>query len=134
MTKSIAIAIAALLTSGTYAIAQEGSTSAPMSPSAPADSSMAPSSHSSKSMSNGGSESATTGQAMTDAGITTKLKAKLLADDSTSGLKIHVETNNGVVTLTGDAKTVSEKARAEQVALATDGVNRVNNKLEVRTQ
>jgi len=130
MTKTIAIAIAALLTSGTYAIAQEGST-APMSP---ANSSMAPSSQSSKSMSSGGTESATTGQAMTDAGITTKLKAKLLADESTSGLKIHVETNNGVVTLSGDAKTVAEKARAEQVALATDGVSKVNNKLEVRVQ
>jgi len=80
------------------------------------------------------SESSGVKRTVTDAGITTKLKAKLLADEMTSGMQIHVDTQHGTVNLTGEAKSPAEKARAEELAMATDGVTKVNNGLVVRAQ
>ena len=57
-----------------------------------------------------------TGDAMGDAALTTKVKTKFLADDDISGLKIDVDSKNGVVTLTGTVTTAAEKALALKVA------------------
>ena len=46
-----------------------------------------------------------TGAALSDAAITTKVKAKFAADSTVSATKIHVDTDNGVVKLTGTAKS-----------------------------
>lgn len=70
-------------------------------------------------------------EALTDTGITTAVKTKLLADPASSGLKIHVDTTNGVVTLTGTVSTDDEKARAEAVTKETSGVSSVVNSLTV---
>ena len=48
------------------------------------------------------------GEAMSDTWITTKVKSALLAGDSTPGMQVEVETNNGVVSLSG---TVATEAR-----------------------
>ena len=72
-----------------------------------------------------------TGEVITDAAITTAVKTKLLADSKTPGLKIDVDTNDGVVTLNGTvpSKAVADKAVAD--ARGTKGVTRVVNKLKV---
>jgi hyperosmotically inducible protein len=70
-------------------------------------------------------------EALTDTGITTAVKTKLLADPASSGLAIHVDTANGIVTLTGTVSTAAEKARAEDLAKNTSGVNSVVNSLTV---
>ncbi|MFN7038388.1 MAG: hypothetical protein ACK4OM_02310 [Alphaproteobacteria bacterium] len=59
-------------------------------------------------------KSATVGTAIDDAGITTKVKAALLADERTKGLTTGVETINGVVNLT-NLKTAEEAKAAEEV-------------------
>jgi osmotically-inducible protein OsmY len=69
--------------------------------------------------------------AVTDAGITSAVKAKLLADTAVSGLKIDVDTNAGVVTLTGMATTRAEADRAATLARETSGVDRVINNIKV---
>jgi len=79
-------------------------------------------------------EEAGSKETVTDAGITTLIKTKLLVDKATSGLNIGVETNNGVVTLTGEANSQTEKTQAEKIASATDGVTHVSNRLTIRTQ
>ena len=72
-----------------------------------------------------------TGEFITDAAITTAVKTKLLADSKTPGLKIDVDTNDGVVTLSGTvpSKAVADKAVAD--ARGTKGVGRVVNNLKV---
>ena len=70
-------------------------------------------------------------QYVSDAEITTAVKTKLLADQKTSGLKIGVETNKGVVTLDGPVKSAAEKKQAIHLAKATHGVKRVVSKLRL---
>jgi hyperosmotically inducible periplasmic protein len=72
------------------------------------------------------------GGVMTDAAITTAVKTKFLADPAVSGLKIDVDTTDGVVTLSGNVTSKAEIGLAEKVAKGTDGVKRVVNKLHVK--
>ena len=71
------------------------------------------------------------GDAARDAGITTAVKSKFLADTDISGLRIDVDTKNGVVTLNGDVRTAAEKQRALQMARDTEGVKSVVDNLKV---
>ncbi|MBA3641067.1 MAG: BON domain-containing protein [Acidobacteria bacterium] len=71
------------------------------------------------------------GDAVGDAALTTKVKTKFLADNDISGLKIDVDSNNGVVTLTGNVPTAAGKALALKVAKSTDGVKSVVDRLKV---
>jgi len=72
-----------------------------------------------------------TGEVITDSAITTDLKAKYLAEPGASGLDIHVETNNGVVTLNGNVKTKAEMEKAMSIARGTHGVKRVVSHLKM---
>ena len=71
------------------------------------------------------------GAAAGDAAITSAVKAKFLADSSVSGLKIDVDTSDGVVTLTGNVASKAEADRAVTMARGTEGVTRVVNNLRV---
>jgi osmotically-inducible protein OsmY len=67
----------------------------------------------------------------TDPTITAAVKSRLLADPDVAGLKIDVDTQSGVVTLSGTVKTAAEKAEAVSIARDTTGVRSVNDKLTV---
>ena len=71
------------------------------------------------------------GDAAANAALTSAVKTKFLADTAISGLRIDVESNNGVVTLTGTVPTAAEKTRAMKVARETEGVKRVVDRLKV---
>lgn len=72
------------------------------------------------------------GTVMDDAGITVAVKAKLLADPVVGGLKIDVDTRNGVVWLTGDnMNSQAEIDKAVMVTKTVDGVKNVENKMVV---
>jgi len=72
------------------------------------------------------------GTVMDDAAITAAVKAKLLADSTVGGLKIDVDTRNGVVYLTGDhMKSQAEIDTAMKLAKETSGVKSVENKMVV---
>ena len=73
------------------------------------------------------------GDAVSDSTITAEVKSALAADPQLSALKIDVDTNNGVVTLTGPAPDEQSKSRATQIAAAPKGVMRVENRLEVKS-
>jgi osmotically-inducible protein OsmY len=66
-----------------------------------------------------------------DGWITTQVKSALLLDPGTSGMKINVQTANGVVLLSGFA-SASEAKRAVEVAKETRGVKSVKNEVVVR--
>jgi osmotically-inducible protein OsmY len=66
-----------------------------------------------------------------DAEITSKIKAKYLGDSDVKGLDISVETEEGVVYLTGRVATQMEKDEAERIARDTDEVRDVVNHIQV---
>jgi osmotically-inducible protein OsmY len=72
-----------------------------------------------------------TGEVIEDSAITTAVKTKLLADTKAPGLKIDVDTKNGVVTLSGNVKSKAEAAKAVADARGTKGVKRVINNLKI---
>ena len=55
----------------------------------------------------------------------------MLADATVSGLKINVDTADGVVSLTGDVASTIEKRRALEIARETDGVKSVKDQLKI---
>ena len=71
------------------------------------------------------------GAVVTDAALTSAVKAKLLADPDVSGLRIDVDTTNGVVTLNGEVATKAQATEAESIARGTEGVRQVVSKLRV---
>src|SRR6185436_8702785 len=70
-------------------------------------------------------------EAVTDAEITTKIKAEYAKDKEVSAMKIHVDTDKGVVKLTGTAKTASEADKAVTIAKNTKGVSSVVNEIQI---
>jgi hyperosmotically inducible periplasmic protein len=74
-----------------------------------------------------------TATVLTDAEITTAVKTKLLADSKVGGLKIDVDTDHGIVTLTGPVHSAAERTEAVRLARTTAGVKRVVSKLAVET-
>jgi len=69
--------------------------------------------------------------AMGDAGLTAKVKTQLIKDKDVSAMNVNVDTSNGVVTLTGTAKSRMEADKAARLARSVEGVKSVNNKLQV---
>jgi hypothetical protein len=69
--------------------------------------------------------------AETDVGLTTKVKAKLAADDVVKAYKVDVTTNDQVVTLSGDVESPTVRERAVRVARETEGVRDVVDNLRV---
>ena len=67
-----------------------------------------------------------------DPWITTKTKMALLTAPDVSGMKINVDTVNGVVSLYGDVTSEKEKTQAERVARGIEGVTDVRNMLHVK--
>ena len=66
-----------------------------------------------------------------DAGITTAVKSKLAADDTVKAYKVDVDTQNKVVTLSGDVDTSAQKEHAVVIARNTRGVADVIDNLRV---
>jgi osmotically-inducible protein OsmY len=72
-----------------------------------------------------------TGDNITDGYITTALHAKFIDEPTLKGSDINVDTNNHVVTLKGTVVSAAGKARAEEIARTSKGVNRVINQLVI---
>ena len=74
----------------------------------------------------------TVGAYVDDAAITTAVKAKFVDDKIVSSGSISVETLNGIVQLSGFAKSAAEKSQAEQIARNSKNVRSVRNDIVVR--
>lgn len=66
-------------------------------------------------------------QRFDDATLTATIKSKLLWNSATQALDTEVDTQNGVVTLKGQAQTADAKQMAGDLAQNTEGVTQVNN-------
>jgi osmotically-inducible protein OsmY len=71
------------------------------------------------------------GESIDDASITALVKATLLYHRSTSALNTKVETNEGVVTLSGKARNASEKDLATKYVRDVHGVKTVLNTMTI---
>jgi len=76
-------------------------------------------------------ESNATSQKIDDTSLTDEVKSALMFHNSTGGTITQVGTTNGVVTITGIAKSESEKTRTTQLAAAISGVTGVINNMTV---
>lgn len=81
----------------------------------------------------GTTNSQTPGQFIDDTTLTTKVKAALLADKAVSGLSIQVTTTQGVVVLTGDVASDTERKHAGDLASSVQGVKAVKNELKIKS-
>lgn len=85
---------------------------------------------------NGRMTAGATGAAVTRAGsdaiLTGKVKASLVADKDLSAMDINVDTEKGVVMLNGFVASKAEVAKAEKVAKGVEGVTSVKNNLKVK--
>jgi hyperosmotically inducible protein len=66
-----------------------------------------------------------------DASITAKVKSALAADATTNPLRVDVDTQEGVVRLSGTVEDPANRRRAEEVARNVEGVRRVVNDIQV---
>ncbi|HKA35202.1 MAG TPA: BON domain-containing protein [Thermoanaerobaculia bacterium] len=74
-----------------------------------------------------------TNAAPDDSAITQAVKRNLQAQPETASEPITVQTEGGVVTLTGTVKTPAEKDQVVQIARGTEGVQRVEDRIQVGT-
>jgi len=73
----------------------------------------------------------TTGEKIDDASITAQVKGSLLAHRSTSVLNTKVTTNDGMVTVSGQAKNAAEKALVTKLVTDINGVQGVVNNMTI---
>jgi hyperosmotically inducible periplasmic protein len=69
--------------------------------------------------------------AFSDAWITTKAKLSLMKDAGMSPMAVHVDTEDGIVTLFGTVNSAAEKTRAAAEVANLDGVKHVTNELQI---
>ena len=73
----------------------------------------------------------TMGQNLDDGTLTSYVKTKLASDKLNSLTRVGVETNNGVVVLTGEVETSDQKSRSGALSSEVKGVRQVINNLQV---
>jgi hyperosmotically inducible periplasmic protein len=73
-----------------------------------------------------------TGQYVDDRTITSRVKAKLVAEKATNLTRVDVDTTNRVVSLTGIVESPDQRTRAEQLAMQVSGVREVKNNLQIQ--
>jgi hyperosmotically inducible periplasmic protein len=73
----------------------------------------------------------TTGKAITDGWLKSKIAAQFVTEDSLDKSDIDIDVSKGAVTLSGAVRTMAAKDRATAIAKATDGVKGVRNNLKV---
>ncbi len=73
----------------------------------------------------------TAGEIVDDSVITSSVKTQLATDKVATLTRVEVETNNGVVYLTGQVQTAEQRSHIGSVASQVKGVKRVVNNLQV---
>jgi len=73
----------------------------------------------------------TMGQNVDDGTLTSYVKTKLASDKLVTLTRVGVETNNGVVYLTGEVETAEQRSRIGSLASEVKSVKKVVNNLQV---
>jgi hyperosmotically inducible protein len=70
---------------------------------------------------------------MNDASVTAAVQTKLTTDRMANFTRVDVDTEQGIVQLSGVVQTSEQRTRAEELTKQVNGVKRVHNNLQVRT-
>jgi len=81
---------------------------------------------------NGPNAATTIGTEIDDSVITTKVKSAMMADDLIKSVDVKIETRKGEVLITGFADNQVQIDRSSAVALAVEGVKKIDNKLVLK--
>jgi len=73
----------------------------------------------------------TTGKAITDGWVKSKIAAQYVTEDSLDNSDIDIDVSKGMVVLKGAVRSSAAKNRATAIAQATDGVKGVTNNLKI---
>jgi hyperosmotically inducible periplasmic protein len=76
--------------------------------------------------------SRSTGQAVDDSAIATKVKSALVADPAVKGTQVEVEVFKGVVQLSGFVDSSANAQKAVSIARSVNGVKEVRNSMIVK--
>ena len=74
----------------------------------------------------------TAGEKIDDASVTSQVKYALVSHEGTSGVKTKITTIEGVITITGEARSDAEKSLVTKLAHDVRGVKTVNNDMTVK--
>ena len=74
----------------------------------------------------------TLGEHIDDTTITTTVKTRLAGEKGTTLTRVQVDTDRGVVQLSGVVDSAADKSRAEQITRGVGGVKGVKNNLQVK--
>src|SRR6185436_14033596 len=74
----------------------------------------------------------TADQTVSDASISTAVQAELTRDRVSNFPRIDVDTERGIVYLSGIVETEAQRAHAERLAWRVEGVRKVNNNLQIQ--
>ena len=74
----------------------------------------------------------TASQTMNDASVTAAVQSKLTTDRIANFTRVDVDTNQGIVQLSGVVQSSEQRARAEDLAKQVGGVKRVRNNLQIQ--
>jgi hyperosmotically inducible protein len=69
-----------------------------------------------------------------EAALTSKIKAKMVLDDTIKARSVDVTTNGTTVTVSGVVRSVNEHDRALSLARETSGVTQVVDRLKVESR
>lgn len=75
----------------------------------------------------------TVGEYADDATITTRVKTRFAKDPTVSAMRIHVNTDKGMVNLSGTAKNQAERDQAEKLAVSVPDVKGVQNNITIES-
>jgi len=70
---------------------------------------------------------------MNDASVTAAVQTKLTTDRMANFTRVDVDTEQGIVQLSGVVQTSEQRTRAEELTKQVNGVKRVHNNLQVQT-
>ena len=73
----------------------------------------------------------TVGESVDDSVITSSVKTQLASDKLVTVTRVEVETNNGIVYLTGQVQTAEQRSHIGSIASQVKGVKKVVNNLQV---
>jgi osmotically-inducible protein OsmY len=76
----------------------------------------------------------TASETMSDTSISTAVQTQLTSDRLSNFSRIDVDTERGIVNLSGVVQTEEQRERAERLASQVEGVARVNNNLQIQEQ
>jgi hyperosmotically inducible periplasmic protein len=74
-----------------------------------------------------------TGEVLSDTAITAKVKAAIMAEPDLKTLQMNVDTNDGIVKISGIVDSKEQSKRVSEIASSLSGIKDVHNDLSIKS-